>query len=190
MWKYLKWVLLIVPNLLMDVLAYLVSPFIAAYSLAASPAKFLAGVPFTGWNILYWPFLTYDNPIDGDRGHLERWPIDGSKWTDFKRRTAWLWRNKAYNFAYYVCGVTVIGKLCKWYGNEKVESDMANRGWQLAIADDSFCYFAYFKYPWSKKWGIRIYVGWKYKNRQSATSPYRAMMAMFFSPWWDDDSIK
>lgn len=188
--KYLKWAALIIPSLVMDVLAYIMSPIIALYSLYVPLSYFSPGVQVNKSNWWYWYFLTYDNPIDGDKGHIKRWPVDGSKWTDFKRRTAWLWRNKSYNFGYYVCGVDVIGSKCKWSGQEFVESNIAGRGWQFGRDDKSFCYFAFFKYPWSKKWGVRIYLGWKYKNRQKETTVRRAMHVLFFNPFWDDDSIK
>lgn len=105
----------------------------AVMSLIAFPAVpvvvFLWMLPkYFGWlqkpfDWLLWPFMTYDSPIDGDGGHIERWPgpdTSGHRfWRSrlwnwcylYFRRVAWLWRNRVYNVSYYLFGRKLSGRI-------------------------------------------------------------------------------
>lgn len=78
---------------------------------------------------------TFDNPIDGDGGHIRRWASIRYHLGDFgvyMQRVGWLWRNKAYNFAYHVLGREATSKF-NWKGNPKTEGgpNPVNHGYLL-----------------------------------------------------------
>ena len=119
---YAKWFLLLFVSIPFELCARLISPILAFF------------VKGDGWLLDWlWPFQTPDNSCDGDAGHRERWPKDGTFWT-WMRRCAWLFRNSAYGFNCYVTGVRYeegdlhghegdpfvgdtsgISGLCRWY---------------------------------------------------------------------------
>lgn len=119
---YLKWVAYLLVSAPFELFAKLISPILAFF------------VKDDGWLPDWlWPFQTPDNSCDGDEGHRKRWPKDGTFWT-WMRRCAWLFRNSAYGFNYYVTGVRYedgdlhwhegdpsvgdtsgISGLCRWY---------------------------------------------------------------------------
>lgn len=119
---YLKWFLFLLIGVPFELFAKLISPILAFF------------VQENGWlpDWLYW-FQTPDNSCDGDAGHRKRWPRDGVFWT-WARRAAWLFRNSAYGFNYFILGIhyqpgdlhwhegnpevgdlTGISGLCKWF---------------------------------------------------------------------------
>lgn len=119
---YAFWALKILPALVVELVGKIGAPVLALF------------VDEDGWlpRFLWW-FQTPDNSCDGDAAHMERWPRDGWGWT-WLRRTAWLFRNSAYGFNYYVLGVhyqpgdltwhegdpsvgdtSGISGLCRWY---------------------------------------------------------------------------
>ena len=153
---YLKWFLLLFIGIPFELFAKLLSPILAFF------------VNEEGWlpQWLWW-FQTPDNTCDGDAGHLKRWPRNGTFWT-WMRRCAWLFRNSAYGFNFYVLGVhyedgdewwfegdpTVgdksgISGLCKWYlkrGGKLI-------GWQI--------YYVYHYQIFGVWKCVRIGAGWK-----------------------------
>ena len=83
--KFLLWVLLLVPNFLMELLAFPLAPFIAALDEPTAKKHFPS-------------FLTPDNPMTGDAGHEARWvgkPV-------YVKKVAWLWRNRTYGFSHEI----------------------------------------------------------------------------------------
>lgn len=90
---YVKWFFLLIVGIPFELFAKVLSPVLACF------------VQANGWLPDWlWMFQTPDNTNDGDAGHRERWPRDGVIWT-WLRRTAWLFRNSAYGFNFYVLGV-------------------------------------------------------------------------------------
>lgn len=165
-------------------------PFSSALAIVLAPFV----VPFYSTKSGHLPFgfrwmETYDNPIDGDSGHVLRWEkIRSWGWIGvYLQRVAWLWRNKAYNFAYNVLGRDVVG-ITQYKGRVDV-SDTYNRpGYVLMWNDNAWGLFVYT--PSFKLFGIqfywRIYIGWKLKDvipEANANVKKRVMLAFFISPF-------
>jgi len=172
-----KWCYLFPVNLFMTLLAYPMAPVIAYYYI-----KFKE-IPF--WGI---PWITFDNGIYGDNGHVERWKnyvAKYPKWGLYCQYVAWLWRNKAYNYSYYTAGVE--GRVLKeseWIGNPLVESGKPGvEGYFFAIREDGYFGLFIFKHI-TDKFALRVYLGWKFKGdvKQEGTRE-RTMMATFISPF-------
>lgn len=185
--SYLIWVLLVPLDLLTGALAIILAPFV---------------VPFRKDNHLPSLFSwmeTYDNPLQGDKGHLERWtPIVDKlasfklKWLgDYLQIVAWLWRNKAYNFAYHQLGRAVPTPV-KISGNPDTESSREeyNFGYIYGVAEDGTWGLFLYK-PWLTigkfTFCIRIYIGWKIKGDRywkNVTNPTEhAMLAFHINPF-------
>lgn len=175
--KYLSWVLLVPLDFISMVLAVILAPFV---------------VPFHNDKTGKLPYgfdwmMTYDNPIDGDRGHVERWAkIRKLPGGVYLQRVAWLWRNKAYNFAYHKLGRDCSSEF-HYRGNPDVESgspDKAHHGWLWMWNDDAWGVFA--SVPYLKVGGItfylRVYCGWKLKSLLSRKIP-KAMLAFHINPF-------
>jgi hypothetical protein len=131
---YVKWFFLLIIGIPFELFAKVLSPVLACF------------VQANGWLPDWlWMFQTPDNTCDGDAGHRERWPRDGVIWI-WLRRTAWLFRNSAYGFNFYVLGVKYlptdavtiegdpgvgdtsgISGLCKW----RLERDGKLYAWQI-----------------------------------------------------------
>lgn len=112
--KYASWIFLALLEPFAAILAVILAPFV---------------VPFYSEKKGHLPFgfrwmETYDNPIDGDKGHVERWAKIRKigKLGVYMQRVGWLWRNKAYNFSYHVLGRDV-KDVTKWKGNINVSSN-------------------------------------------------------------------
>lgn len=89
---YLKWVLLLLPSLVMAIVGRLLAPILPIF------ANDEGRLP--KW--LDW-FNTPHTNLDGDSRHWKRWPGHDC-WSTYKRRTAWLFRNVAYGFDRQVLG--------------------------------------------------------------------------------------
>lgn len=191
--SYLIWLVLVPVDILSGALAVILAPFV---------------VPFRKDNhlpaIFRW-METYDNPLQGDRGHLERWtPIVNmlSKYKlkslgDYLQIVAWLWRNKAYNLAYYQLGRSVPVP-AKMYGNPNTASSREDYvfGYIYCVAADGTWGLFLYK-PWLTigkfTFCIRIFIGWKIKGNRywdypadGATPPNsheHAMMAFHINPF-------
>ena len=179
--KYLSWILLAPLDPVMSVLCVILAPFV---------------VPFYNEKTGHLPYIfrwmeTYDNPIDGDKGHIERWEEVRKigSFGVYLQRVAWLWRNKAYNFSYHVLG-REIASVTKWKGNIHVSSDVEDnqQGYLLMWNDNAWGLFAFvpsFRL-FGKQFYWRIYVGWKLKSvvpEDRAFSRERVMLAFFISPF-------
>ena len=106
-----------------------------------------------------WPWLTPDNPIDGDAGHILRWPDNGTRWRVFCRRVAWLWRNRGYNFSTYVTGWQISGETHYW-GDRAVSDNPVHAGWCLAYNSGAWEIYAFVPWWSSAKRGLRVRLGW------------------------------
>lgn len=93
---YLKFLLYTIPDFLSQIIGKALAPFLAL----------LVGDDGHLPKCLRW-FETDDHDCDGDKAHWERHPGTDplSTWW---RRTRWLFRNTAYNFAIHVLGVQVL----------------------------------------------------------------------------------
>lgn len=177
--KYASWFVLVPLDILSGVLAILLAPFV---------------VPFYSEETGHLPkgfrwMETFDNPIDGDGGHIRRWAnirYHLGALGVYAQRVGWLWRNKAYNFAYNVLGREAQSDFA-WKGNPKTEggSDPSRHGYLLMWNDSAWGLYV-FK-PWLKvgkvQFCLRVYCGWKLK--QEVTDPNgldRAMLAFHINP--------
>lgn len=133
MWPFLKWILLIVPSLVMAVVGRILAPILPFF------ADENARLP--SW--LSW-FSTPNSDLDGDRRHRERWPGDDAFHT-WLRRTAWLLRNVAYGFDRTVCGIELRqGDDLKIAGDPDVGDLTGVSGW---------C--------WRTLWRAEKFIGWQ-----------------------------
>lgn len=173
--KICWWAVLVPFNILITIIAYPLVPLIVLVTNTAGESP--------KW---CWAWLTYDNSIDGDGGHLDRWRAYVEKypvWGMYCRRVGWLWRNKGYNFAYYVCGAEANGDIF-YSGNPRTESGKPGvPGVLYAWTPDGYWQiFAFI--PWTKKRALRVYLGWKLKAKvDNPAEPLRAMMATHVNPF-------
>lgn len=159
-------------DLLVSFLAFPLAPIIVLLSFETVKPPFWA-----------WPWLTPDNPIDGDAGHLERWPDNGSCVRVFMRRVAWLWRNRGYGFSEAVTGRDVIGRI-KWIGNRSVSDNPLSPGVVIGLASGGV-WELYAYVPWlpSLKRGLRVRLGWKIPcNLDCADTPVRVSLVTHINP--------
>lgn len=175
--KYLSYIVLVPLDWITGVLAILLAPFVVPFYNEVS-----GKLPY-GFNWM----MTFDNPIDGDGGHVKRWekirkiPVVGK----YMQRVAWLWRNKAYNFAYYVLGREATSEF-KWKGNPTVESNGKSNGWLLMWNESAWGVFGY--QPWLKigkiQFCLRVYCGWKLKSEVDKPERNdRAMLSFHINPF-------
>ena len=165
----MRWFLLAPIDMLVSLIAYPLAPLIvlATNRNGDTPA----------WS---WPWLTQDNPIDGDSGHLERWPDNGTAWRRFCRRVAWMWRNRGYGFSYRVCGMATEAQI-RIVAGRKFWRDATPRGWCVATCGNAWMIFAWL--PYSATRGLRVYLGWKLRGKIDLPeeSP-RAMLVTHINP--------
>lgn len=148
----MRWLWLAPLDFMVSLLAYPLAPSIVLFTSTAGDSP--------RW---CWPWLTPDNPIDGDDGHLERWP-GGYRRQVFCRRVAWLWRNRGYGFSYRVAGMDAHGPIY-YRGNPRVSDAPMSAGWCWATCNGGWMLYVY--WPWwrSARRGLRIYLGWKLKAK-------------------------
>lgn len=161
---YLKWLALLLPSILMDIVGRLVAPILPFF---VSKDGYLPK-----W--LWW-FQTPDNSLDGDRKHKLRWPKNGRFWT-YLRRVAWLTRNCGYAFNISVLGYkpesndTIVIS-----GNPNIGdlSGISGHCTWKAVRDGeklvSFQYYYVKHYRLFNTWKcIRIGLGWKIWSHPSS----------------------
>lgn len=181
------WFLIAPIDMLVSLLAFPMAPLIVLCT---------SGVGISPW--WAWPWLTHDNTIDGDGGHLERWAGHFGFDVDLKlggmelhmrfrmkkpiwiRRIAWLWRNRGYNFSYHVCGAET-NKPVRIVAGRQFWLDANPKGWCIATCGSAWMLFAWF--PYSANRGLRVYLGWKLRGK--IDNPYsnpRAMLVTHINP--------
>lgn len=163
----MRWFLLAPIDFLASLLAWPLAPLIVLCTTPAGKAPRWA-----------WPWLTHDNGIDGDGGHLARWPDNGTRWRVFSRRTAWLWRNRAYNASFYWFGRTLLGRVRSW-GNPRVGNRPLVAGWSFQT-DAGGCWELYVVVPHWPGRCLRIRLGWKIPEDYRAGQ--RVMLVTHISP--------
>lgn len=177
--KYTSWFLLVPLDWITGILAILLTPFVVPFH-----SEKTGKLPF-GFDWM----MTFDNPIDGDSGHVKRWaPVieKHGKLGRYCARVAWLWRNKAYNFAYKVLGREATSEF-HWKGNKDAENtaNPKNHGTLWMWNDSCWGVFAFI--PWlrigQKQYCLRVYCGWKLKSEVSNPNRIdRAMLSFHINP--------
>lgn len=171
------WARLAIKDFLVSLFAFPLSPIIAYLSLKEKSLPDWA-----------WPFLTHDNDIDGDGGHWERWPKNKTLFDKWIRRTAWLWRNRGYNYSYHISGVVPRGEL-SYKGSPlfwKSPDAQQKGGWCYAKCDNAWMLFAWIPYSlFGVKRGVRVYLGWKLRHycEHPDTPAERAMLVTHINPF-------
>lgn len=181
---YISWLPLAILDLFMSIIAYPLVPFVALFGIGKDDLPW-----YLSW------FSTYDNGIDGDEGHHERWK-SWIEWTEkhhlkhfgiYVKRVAWMWRNKMYNFSYHVTG-RFIDVPVKWKGNpDSINDNKGGTGWLVLWNDNAWCVWGY--QPWLRigkyQFYLRLFLGWKFKSivRQNPQIAQREMLAFFISPF-------
>ena len=166
----LLWGFLFIFSMIVNLMSFPLSPIIALLSLPKDKVPKI----FNWW-------MTHDNPIDGDSGHLERWPGD-TTWIKFKRRTAWLWRNKGYSFDYYVTG-RVIGNHLTTHGDPMVSDRPLTKGVLFQYDENNtWEFYLIYPYPIKAQKCLRLRFGWKLDDLKVGTGE-RMMMATSIGIW-------
>ena len=160
---YLKFLLLIPLDWIMTLLGLLLAPVLPL--LATHEAK------LPRW--LSW-FDTYDNTLDGDDGwkneHFKALNVKGDAADAVRiylKRTLWLMRNTAYGFSHNVAGVKVAADdVVSWEGNQKVGNRPLSEGKCKAyLRGNNKAFMLYYVKKTFKGKCLRVYVGWKLKNK-------------------------
>ncbi len=174
---YVKWVLLLIPSYLMAIIGRILAPVLPFF---ASDSGWLPK-----W--LDW-FQTPFDCIDGDDGHLERWPGTDA-WSTYKRRVAWLLRNVAYGFDMRVCGIKVNpdSDQIVYEGNPDIGDNTGISGkckW-FAYRDGELIAWQWYYVKHYEIFGIhkcvRIGFGWKIWNDEKLRSE-PAQYWIYFNP--------
>lgn len=175
---YLSWIPLAIVAVVVGLLAYPLVPIAVLF-------RKKERLPW-----IFWWLETYDNPIYGEPSHIRRWqtfvaahPLIGP----YVQRVAWLWRNKAYNFDYWICGREFSGPFRLW-GNPNVESGspIVSEGYVFILTPKTWCLFAFL--PLVKigdyRYYLRLYLGWKTKTLgKHPDKEGRAMLASHVNPF-------
>lgn len=169
----MRWFWLVIPDLIVSLLAYPLAPLIVLFTNTKGKPPVLA-----------FPWLTYDNPIDGDGGHWERWPDNGTRLRQYSRRVAWLWRNRGYNFSYHVTGVATNSEVSIRLGRA-FWKDERPRGFCFATCGKAWMLFIWLPYSLlGLKRGLRVYLGWKLRNKiDKPHENSRAMLVTHINPF-------
>lgn len=162
---YLKWALFAPISLVMNILTWILAPFLALLSMATGPV-----LP---WGL--WIFHTHDDDLDGGQ-HQKGWPpaTGVSLWW---QRTCWMYRNPSYGFDAYVLG----------FGDPtKITEQHISGVWDSGKAAEFYCmnngtnYFSLRKQvPLGGKRYIKIWIGWKHNDNGTG----RHMFVVDFNPF-------
>jgi hypothetical protein len=175
---YIKWVLLFIPNLVMLLLAVVLSPILPLFALGKDHLP----------KFLLW-FDTEDNPLDGDAGFKsEHAPFKGSQSgvKQYINRVAWLLRNPAYGFGTTVLSFNPQGfELTSSSGTHPFNGGNDKEGLLKASAKNSAGQYA-FQFLYVKHYSngttcFRVNLGWKITSYPGSVqyvcsiSPYKGI---------------
>lgn len=183
------WFLYLPIDIITVLMAYPLAPIIALFSDEEGNSTLGKYNPLRMW-------LTPDNTMLGDRKHRERWASFVEKHPKigpYVQRVAWLWRNKAYGFSWYLLN-TKVGKdqAIHWTGDVETGDSPYHPGIWVATTSYNPITARWMLYAilpsWPKSKCIRIYLGWKLqsaiKERIRGTPTDRsAMMVSCINPW-------
>ena len=158
------WFLYLPLDIVTSLLAFPLAPIIALFADGNGDVTLSKNNPLRLW-------LTPDNPIEGDRGHYERWADFVAKHPKiglYVQRTFWLWRNKAYGWSWNVLN-TWVYKDDKLYscGNPKTGDKPYYSGvWAATMSKNPFKarWMLYIVFPSFPGKCFRLYLGWKFQS--------------------------
>ena len=140
--KVILWLALLIPNILVDLLAFPLAPLIALFDESTAHKWF-------SW------FLTPDNPMTGDVGHELRWIGKPT----YIKKVGWLWGNGAYGFTSTVLRARSNGPVTI-QGNPKIGNRPFVPGLVIRTTPEGYWQFYYIKRT-IKDRCLRINLGWK-----------------------------
>lgn len=157
---YIRYLLSVPLDWFMTILGMILAPVLPLF--ATHEAK------LPRW--LSW-FDTYDNTLDGDDGwkyeHLLFLNCKGDSLDPVRiylKRVCWLFRNTAYTFSRNVMGVEIeADNEVKFTGNPRVGNRPLSEGMCYATCKHRFMFY-YVKKTFKGKC-LRVYIGWKLKNK-------------------------
>lgn len=157
----LRWLILLVADLAVFVLAWLLAPILPAFAI---------GKDHLPYELSY--FDTPDNPLDGDIGYVMlHAPFKGygvTGWRRYINRVVWLWRNPGYGFSYSVLGHQV-NSMPRVVSGAPLVSDSVNltvgrmhglSGYVLVREGQAFEFYLVYRW-WRSSRCFRLRLGWK-----------------------------
>lgn len=151
-WSFFKYIPLSTLGYIAVLLAWINSPFIAAYSVLLNKNE-VGGF----WGQLY----THNDSLDGGQNQNE-WPKDVTKWGLWWQRTCWICRNPAYRFCAEYLGVPGDAKVI----HQIVADGEFHDDWVVIEDAKGKRYFGWRKDIYiSESKFIKIWIGWSYPKR-------------------------
>ena len=150
----IRYVLFAVVSMAVNLLAYMLSPFLAAYSVW----KDIDVLPYP-WSL----FHTHDNTLDGGQKQGYRIGVRGlSLWW---QRVCWICRNPGYGFDAYILGFAHAGYRVLSEKGDQASFGVDNRGFYSNVmqAANGKKYFSYRRNVplWGRRY-IKVWFGWNY----------------------------
>ena len=188
------WFLYLPLDIVTTLLAFPLAPLIGLFADGKGGVTLNRHNPLRLW-------LTLDNPIEGDEGHVRRWSAFVEKYPRFGlyvQRVFWLWRNKAYGWSWYVMNAHVAKDAPVWqWGDPRTGDDPYYTGWWIGTTSMNPLtarWMVYAVCPTFPGKCLRLYLGWKLreclenrlKHQTDPTEPLKDVSAMYvcsFNPW-------
>ncbi len=150
---YARYVLFTALSMAVNILAYLLSPFLAAYSVRR------------GIDVLPYPLSllhTHDNTLDG--GQKQGYEIGGTGWKLWWQRTRWICRNPGYGFDAYILGFDHAGYVVLSESGPAPDFSEPRAFYSNRMrAADGKLYFTWRRnIPLVSGHFLKIWVGWNY----------------------------
>ena len=143
--KVLLWIALLIPNLLVELTAWIVAPVLGLLVDDAGRLPRALRV-----------FETADNSAFGDPDHARRW----AGRSRYRRAVAWFWRNPAYGFSNGILAARTSGPV-RVTGNVWVsDRPLLVEGWCLRRTDERYWHL-YVVRRWLFNLCLRMNIGWK-----------------------------
>src|SRR3990167_9575509 len=140
--KVILWLVLLIPNIIVDLLAFPLAPLIALFDESTAHKWF-------SW------FLTPDNPMAGDAGHELRWIGKPT----YIKKVAWLCRNRAYGFSSTVLRARSNGPVTV-RGNPLVSNRPFVPGLVIRTTPEGYWQFYFVRRTFEGRC-LRVNLGWK-----------------------------
>mgnify|MGYP006954664500 CR=1 FL=1 len=176
------WFLYLPLDIVTSLLAFPLSPIICLFADGQGDVTLSKKNPLRLW-------LTPDNPIEGDRGHFERWADFVKKHPKigpYIQRVFWLWRNKAYGWSWKVLNAFIpAGQEIKQWGDHEVGDKPYKSGYWVAVTKNAW--MLYLTFPTLPGKCFRLYMGWKLRSAclyriNKQPKDYNAMFVCSLNP--------
>lgn len=184
--SYIKWFFLTIISYTVTVIGLILVPLVVPFAKDGHLPK------------LFWWLETYDNPLTGDKSHEARWAwvrkffrrINHDKIGWYLQVVGWLWRNKSYNFDYYILGADIPTPIPVSKGDINVRSDSntPHYGWYYAESSNGYwCLWGFHPYLKIGNYAltVRVFCGWKFKSTKylKDSGTQHCMLAVHCNPF-------